>query len=700
MPFLLGIYPSDLKMQRSFGYNYKNITAGVTTLNVNNQSQANISMREVYKGIKTNIQQAKFAEAILLCQSQLEHNLQPSDKIEVLYLLVVGQRLQGDLHGALESNKILLKLNVEHARAWQENGYLYTALEEPKKAAQAFYQATQLNPALLASWRALAKVYAEQGQDQALQIANTQIDYLQQLPAPLLGAKDLYYDGQWLSAEQVCRQYLSGHKHDVEGMLLLAEIGLKTQSLNDAEFLLESCVELYPDHVASRVEYARLLTKLGKFKQAKQQAQQLLLAQSENNVFKLLKAGAMVGVGEIPQAIEIYQQILQRDPSLPGVHLLLGHAQKALDEFDQAILSYQRCYQINPSFGDAYWSMANTKTYRFSQTEIALMKAREKHSDTANIDKIHMCFALGKALEDSKYYDQAFVYYQRGNQMKSALCHYQAAHTSDQVEKQIKHCDAGLFKHHQQVGCTAQDPIFIVGLPRAGSTLLEQILASHSQVDGTMELHNILGLASRLVQRDGQYPANLTDIPADIFRKLGQQYIDETQVYRQGAAFFIDKMPNNFMHLGLIKLILPNAKIIDARRHPMACCFSGYKQLFGDGQEFTYDLEDIARYYNDYARLMDHWHKVLPGFVLRVKHEDVVDDVAGQIRRILDFCGLPFEQNCVDFHRTKRNIKTPSSQQVRQPIYRSGLSQWRNFESQLTPLTSALSERLTGYDNL
>ena len=261
-------------------------------------------------------------------------------------------------------------------------------------------------------------------------------------------------------------------------------------------------------------------------------------------------------------------------------------------------------------------------------------------------------------------------------------------------------CTRDLFTQLADTGLKAPDPIFIVGLPRAGSTLLEQILASHSLVDGTMELHNILDLAKRLRGRDAgneaepRYPRILGELDTSMFESFGQQFIDQTRVYRSSAPHFIDKMPNNFFHIGLIKLILPNAKVIDARRHPMACCFSGFKQLWGEGQEFSYGLEQIGTYYRHYVRLMAHWDQVLPDFVLRVQHEDVVDDLEGQVRRLLDFCDLPFESACLDFHKTDRTVRTPSAEQVRQPIYRSGLDQWRNFENHLDPLKAALGEEL------
>ena len=307
-------------------------------------------------------------------------------------------------------------------------------------------------------------------------------------------------------------------------------------------------------------------------------------------------------------------------------------------------------------------------------------------------------FRVGKALEDASDYEASFRYYERGNQLKLARTGYDPDLTSSMVQHQIDACTRDLFEKRGHLGCPKQDPIFIVGLPRAGSTLLEQILASHSQVDGTMELHEILGLAQRLRGRGrpdhAAYPRNLWELDDSYFERFGEKFHADTQAYRGEAAFFIDKMPNNFMHIGLIRLILPNAKVIDARRHPMACGFSVFKQLFGEGQDFSYSLEAIGRYYADYVRLMDHWDAVLPGFVLRVMHEDVVDDLETQVHRILDFCGLEFEQECLEFHKTERNVKTPSSEQVRQPIYRSELDYWRNYQQWLDPLKNALGSEI------
>lgn len=642
--------------------------------------------------IQQQIQQAQFSAAIDSAQPMLQQALTDSESQQLLYLLGVAQRYAQQLPAALKTIKQLLGQNREHARAYQEMGYIHIGLQQVDRAIQSFRWATQLNPALLGSWQQLAQLEQQQGQTEQSQQALQQYQFLQQLPAPLLGAQDLMHEGKLHKSDQLCRQFLQQNKHHIEGMCLLAEIGIRLRVYDDAEFLLESCVELAPDHHRARSEYLGLLLRLGKFKPALAQVEILLQSQPDNPTYQMAMGNVQVGLGNTQTGIEWFNQVLKHDPQRAGLQIQLGHAYKANGQLDLAIQAYQQAYQSKPAFGDAYWSLANTKTYRFSDAELTQMKQFEADPQTELEDRIHLCFAAGKALEDRQDYPLSFHYYQRGNQLKRQQSGYSADKTDEQVDAQIEQCTAELFQQRGHLGLDDPAPIFIVGLPRAGSTLLEQILASHSMVDGTMELHNILGLAMRLrgrvVAEEARYPANLWELDDSYFKRFGQQFITDTQVYREGAAFFIDKMPNNFMHIGLIKLILPKAKIIDARRHPMSCCFSGFKQLFGEGQDFSYDLDDIARYYQSYVKLMDHWDNVLPGFVLRVQHEDVVQDLEGQVRRMLDFCGLPFEQSCVDFHQTKRNIKTPSSEQVRQPIYTSALEQWKNYADNLQPLTT------------
>jgi hypothetical protein len=352
-----------------------------------------------------------------------------------------------------------------------------------------------------------------------------------------------------------------------------------------------------------------------------------------------------------------------------------------------------------PSWGEAYWSLANLKTFTFDEAEIMQMQRELSNKTLTALERVNICFALGKALEDNKDYSQSFSYYQQGNAIKEKIERYDANETSGLINRTITVCEQSVFAQQKKQGCHKADPIFIVGLPRSGSTLLEQILASHSQVDGTKELPDIIAMVRKLSGRVkhndiSKYPEIIANLTPQQLKELGEEYLSRTQVHRGSAPFFIDKMPNNFAHIGLIKLILPNAKIIDARRHPMSACFSGFKQLFTTGQAFTYGLENIGKYYIDYIKLMDHWHSVLPQQVLTVNYEEVVNDFENQVRKILSFCGLAFEQSCLEFYNNQRAVNTASSEQVRQPIYQSGLNAWSAYEEHLMPLKNTLKPLL------
>jgi tetratricopeptide (TPR) repeat protein len=424
-----------------------------------------------------------------------------------------------------------------------------------------------------------------------------------------------------------------------------------------------------------------------------------------------LAATACAGLGEHELAVALYRQLLAASPGAAHLHLLLGHSLKTVGRQKETIESYREAAAVRPGFGDAYWSLANLKTYRFSQEEIARMRAEEAAAATGPVDRYHLCFALGKAFEDRQEYGESWRYYERGNTLKRAESHYRPEIDETNTRKQIEVCTARFFAERASASASAgvpdPDPIFVLGLPRSGSTLIEQILASHSQVEGTRELPDIPSLVLELQGRqpdllNPRYPGVLAELEPEDFRRLGERYMTGTRAYRKGKAgtpppFFIDKMPNNFRHIGLIHIMMPNAKIIDVRREPMACCFSNLKQLFAVGQEFSYSIEDIARYYRTYLDLMSHWDEVLPGRVLRVSYEDVVGDLEGNVRRILKFCGLEFEPACVEFHKTERSVRTASSEQVRLPIFREGLSQWRNYEPWLAPLEDALGDALIRY---
>ena len=649
---------------------------------------------------KELIQTARFGDAIFSLKQLLATEAEDDDRVEALYMLAVAQRYGNQPGDAMATLESLLAENPEHARAYQEQGHIFLSLNRSEDAARAYARAVELNPALKASLKALVNLEQRAGRTQQSLPARERLDFLNRLPAELVNVLDLIHEDKLYKAERLCRDYLQKHKHHIEAMRLLAEIGVRLSIYDDAEFLLESCVEFAPDHVQARIDYVNILIRKTRFEKAHEQAKILLNLDPDNPGFQSTLAGTLVGLGRFDEGIALYEKVLNAHPDRTELHVQVGHARKTTGLLDNAIQSYRDAYSRRPDFGDAYWSLANTKTYQFTDEEIDLIRHNADAPGVSLNDRVHLYFAGGKALEDRGEYAASFACYEKGNNLKVRQTGYRIEKMEARVQAQTETCTRALFEKRQGVGLDCRDPIFIVGLPRSGSTLLEQILASHSMVDGTMELHNILALAQKLRGRESgktsRYPAILQELEEDYFRRFGEQFIRDTRIYRAGAPMFIDKMPNNFMHVGLIRLILPNARVIDARREPMACCFSCFKQLFGEGQEFTYGLEEVGRYYRAYVRLMDHWDRVLPGFVLRVMHEDVVNDLETQVRRILDFCGLPFEEACLNFHETERSVRTPSSEQVRQPIYRSGLEQWRNFEPWLDPLKQALGPEILG----
>lgn len=563
---------------------------------------------------------------------------------------------------------------------------------------ECLHPALQLNPALEASLRAQLDILTEQGRQRSAIRVQAQLEALLKLPQPLRTAKELAAQNKLLQAEEVCRAFLQQNPRNVDGMRELAEIGSRLGVLEDAEFLLESAVAFEPDSIPARMDYVQILRKRQKFAAALEQAQTLLKTNPQNPQFRSLCAIEYMQTGQFDTAISYLDEVLRQVPFDAVTLTTKGHALKTCGRSAEAVEAYRTAVQHNSEHGEAYYSLANLKTYRFTDDELKLMHQQAQNSNLGFMDRIYLHFALGKAYEDQQAYESAFEHYAHGNQLKKAQSRYDAERMCEEINETIKVCSRELFSRHQGHGHPAPDPIFILGLPRAGSTLLEQVLSSHSQIDGTLELPNILSLSQRLRRRQSDahsgYPDVLADLKAEELYAFGKQYIEDTRIHRQGAPFFIDKMPNNFRHIGLIKLILPNAKIIDARRSAMACCFSGFKQLFAEGQEFSYDLQDIGQYYRDYVSLMQHWDDVLPGTVLRVNHEDVVDNLEREVRRMLDFCDLEFEPACLTYYETERNVRTPSSEQVRQPIFRDSVEQWQHFEPWLDPLKSSLGPEL------
>ncbi len=649
--------------------------------------------------IRALVQERRFAEAAAAAQALVA--TVPENR-DVLYLRAIAQRQLGDITAALATLTALEQLHPRFSRLYQERGHCYVVLKQAPEAIEAFLRAVHMNTALPASWSMLEGLYRMTGQAADAATAATHVATLKRLPPEVVTATALFFDGDLAAAEQLVRAFLVQHGHHIEAMRLLARIGIERDVLDDAQLLLEGVLAVAPDYHAARFDYAQVLVKRHMYAAAQEQAQKLLAAEPSDRNYRTLLAMTCVGLGRHEQAMALYRELLTGAAQPAELHLSIAHSLKTLGRREEAIVAYRDAAGARAAFGDAYWSLANLKTYRFADEELAQMRAAEAAASSSRIDRYHLCFALGKALEDRGQYEESFAYYARGNALKRADSGYRPEVIELNTRLQIEVCKRELFERNKDSGMPAPDPILIVGLPRSGSTLIEQILASHSSVEGTHELADIPRMVVELQGRewsfeDPRYPGVLAQLQAQDFRRLGEKYLNDTRAYRSGKARFIDKMPNNFRHIGLIHLMLPHAKIIDARREPMACCFSNFKQLFAHGQEFSYSLEDIARYYRTYLELMRHWDAVLPGRVLRVQHEDLVNDLEGNVRRILDYCGLEFEPACVEFHKTERSVRTASSEQVRQPIFREGLDQWRHYERWLGPLRAALADALTGY---
>lgn len=641
----------------------------------------------------THLKEGRPAEAAAAAEAVLRAD---PDHAEALYLFAVASRYLGARDQALTALRRLQALQPDYGRAHQEEGHVLRALD-PDAAAQAYETATRLNPALSASWTALAALRAAAGDDAGAAQAAAQAERLAGLPAELVSVTSMLHEGKLLKAERLCRAFLKRQPRHVEAMRLLAQLGLRLGVLDDAQFVLESALEFDPDYTPVLFDYVTVLSRRQRYDDALAAAERLLKRQPDNPAFQAAHAAQLMAVGRYDDALDAYDALEPRAPDPALIRLMRGHALKTIGRHGDAVAAYRGAYQARPSFGDAYWSLANLKTYRFTDAEVAAMRAAIDSAGLRTDDHIHLAYALGKACEDAGDADAAFDWYARGASAKRAELRYDPERMEASFAAQKAVCTPALFARFADAGCPDPDPIFIVGLPRAGSTLLEQILASHSQVDGTLELPHILALAHRLDGRRQQddaprYPGVLTELRPDQVRAFGDAYLNDTRVYRAGAPRFTDKMPNNFRHIGLIHLILPNAKIIDARRDPMACCFSGFKQLFAEGQEFSYSLDDVGRYYRGYVDLMAHWDAMLPGKILRVQYEDVIDDLEKQVRRLLEFCELPFEPACVDFHKTERAVRTASSEQVRQPLFERGVDHWRAFEHRLEPLRAALAD--------
>ncbi len=500
-------------------------------------------------------------------------------------------------------------------------------------------------------------------------------------------------------AEAGLRAALKADPFNVAAIRMMAELAGRIGRLADAERLLRRALELAPEFTAARANLATVLHRMNRPEEAIAELDRLMLSDPDNSGHANLKAAASGRIGEYDEALRLYEAVLAKHPRHAKVWMSYGHVLKTVGRQADCVAAYRTALQHAPGLGEVWWSLANLKTVQFSDDDLAAMRAELARADLADDDRFHLDFALGKALEDRRETAAAFAHYAAGNRLRRSLIAYDAGETSASVDRMIAVLTPAFLQSRAGMGSDAPDPIFVLGMPRAGSTLIEQILASHSLVEGTMELPDLPVLARGTAKgQDATYPESLAELGAETLRDLGNRYIERTRIQRKtDKPFFIDKLPNNWLHTGFIHLILPSAIIIDARRHPLACGFSNFKQHFARGQGFSYDLADMGRYYADYARLMAHVDAVLPGRVHRVFHEALLDDSEGEIRRLLAACGLPFEDACLRFWESGRAVRTASSEQVRRPINRDGAETWQPFAPWLEPLRLALGDVLADY---
>ena len=503
--------------------------------------------------------------------------------------------------------------------------------------------------------------------------------------------------GDLKQAEEIYRSVLKRDPDHVEAARLLARIAFDNKRLKDAEVFLRHAASIAPDYARLWVDLTNVYRELDDQDSAMDCATKVLELAPAMAESHMLHASALAMTGRHDDAIRACETALQINPNKPGALCSMAHHLKTIGNQEQAIARYRECLQIKPDYAEAYWSLANLKTFRFDDREVAAMQALLENDDLIDESRVQIHNALGLDNEARGQFDAAFSHYEQCNDLRRKVEKYDPVETETKYDKLIDIFDGQLLKKNTGVGTEDASPIFVVGLPRSGSTLIEQILASHSMVDGTFELHDLRNAVKNIRRPDQQkssFPGVLPDLSADDLHKIGENYIESTRRHRAGAAYFIDKNPNNFVFVGLIRLILPNAKIINARRHPLDSCFGTYKQLFASGQPFSYDLTELGEYYLQYLRVMDHWQQLLPDFVLDVQYEHVVADLETEVRRLLDFCGLPFEESCLRFHETDRAVRTASSEQVRRPIYASSVNLWRNYEHHLGELIDVLQPLL------
>ena len=642
------------------------------------------------------VKATRFVEALSLLESNL---VKDPNHIDSLYLAAVCSRYLKNYDDSKKYIESLLSQAPDMGRAYQELGHLNRDIGNQENAITHYRQACELNPALLSSWKVLYDYFRRNKNKPAADHAFMQMNTLQSMPSILLYISQILNEGKLGIAEEKCREFLKKNPTNTFAMSLLAQIADRLGYFDDAEFLLESAVKFNPNDGELRMKYAMILRKKQKFAKTMEQVNILCEKFPENLSYQAQKASEIMQNGDHNGAINLFDDILQKNPYNFSVLTSKGHAQKTLGKTDQAIKSYQSAYKVKQDHGESFFSLSNLKTYTFTKNELNIMRRQLQRVDLTLQNKAYFHFALAQGCEVVGEYDEAFFHLDCGNKIKNKQSKYTVERMDKELQAQIDVCNEPFFEKHGNGGYETKDPIFILGLPRSGSTLIEQILASHSMIDGTLELPNILSMAQSLrgddiYGKEGNYPKSMKALSLEKRIEMGKMFIDDTRIHRKDAPRFTDKMPNNFRHIGLIHLIMPNAKIIDARRYPLDCCFSMFKQLFAQGQEFTYGLAEAGSYYKSYVKLMNHWDEVLPNKILRVNNEDIIDDLEGQVTKMLEFLELPFEDSCITFYETDRSVRTASSEQVRKPINKSGMDRWKPYAKHLEPLLNGLGSDL------
>lgn len=618
-------------------------------------------------------------------------------------LLAAALRLSGDAEGGLATIAPLAQALPNLPLAQLELALCLERLGRTAEAARAFDRASALEPRLSEAWRGLSESLELLGDHQGAERALARQLRASTRDPLLVEAATALSEDRLGEAERLLRDRLKADAGDVAAIRMLAETGARLGRYAEAEALLTRCVELAPNFAAARHNLATMLYRQNKNLEALAQIEQLVAKDARHPGYANLYAAILARLGEYDRAIAVYDQVLADYPNQPKGWMSYGHALKTVGRQADSVAAYRKALDLAPTLGEVWWSLANLKTVKFSPDDLAAMSHALQAEGLSDDDRLHLHYALGKAYEDAESWDASFDHYAAGAAIRRAQLNYDPEeNAADTVRTKAVFTPAFIAARAGQ-GCQAPDPIFVVGLPRSGSTLVEQILASHSLVEGTMELPDLIVMARRLggktaKRAESTYPESLAALSPEDLKALGEEFIERTRIQRKtDKPFFIDKMPNNFAHAGLIHLILPNAKIIDARRHPLGCCFSGFKQHFARGQAFSYDLTDIGRYYADYVDLMAHFDAVLPGRVHRVIYEQMIADPEAEIRGLLDHCGLPFEEACLSPHENDRAVRTASSEQVRRPIFKDAVEHWQKFESHLGPLKQALGPVLNAY---